>query len=170
MSGRAFEGGDAMKPVLLLSLALLLPAAGAAANDDPPPRKDGLWNLTIEGGAKPITVVMCVDAASEQKTLAKGRELMAGRCSKMEMHRSGNTFTQDSVCDLMGSKRISHSVTTLVDDATLATTTSIKYDPPKPGLRDQETKQTMKWVGPCGADLKPGQTIVNGKVITTPGN
>jgi hypothetical protein len=159
-----------MKPVLLLSLALLLPAATAAANDEPPLRKDGLWNLTIEGGAKPMTVVMCVDAASEQKTLAKARELMAGRCSKMEMHRSANTFTQDSVCDLMGSKRTSHSVTTMVDQDTLETTTSVKYDPPKPGLGDQETRHTMKWVGPCGADIKPGQTILNGKLITTPGN
>jgi hypothetical protein len=69
----------------------------------------------------------------------------------------------------MGAKQTAHSVTTLVDDETRMTVISSKYDPPKPYLSDHETKQSMKWVGPCGADVKPGQAMLNGKVVMVPG-
>jgi hypothetical protein len=156
------------KLIVLAALLMALPSF-ALANDDPPPRKPGLWEMTVEGGSKPMTVQSCVDAASEKKDLEKGKALLASTCSKVESHLSGDTYVPDTVCDLMGAKQTSHSVTT-ISDGLQVTVIDSKYDPPKPMLEGHQTKRTMKWIGACGTDMKPGQMKVDGSVMPAPSN
>ena len=143
-------------------------ASTAVANDDPPDRKPGLWEVVIEGGSEPIVTQTCVDAKSEAKALANGKAMLGGMCSRFESHLSGNTYTQDTVCGIMGSVQTTHTVMTIVGDEARETTINSKYDPPKMGMGTHQTKQTSKWIGQCGPDIKPGQVRMNGKIVAGP--
>jgi hypothetical protein len=145
--------------------ALLLPLLALPVRaDDPMPRKDGLWEGTMMGK----TMVMCVDAASEAAAYAKAKAMLAGMCSKRELHRTANGYVQDSVCDMMGSKQTSHQVTEFKGDSEYTAVTTMHYDPPFMGKTDDTLTQTAKWRGPCGADMKPGDVSINGRTVKAP--
>ena len=157
-----------MRRMLATALFAPLMATAAAANDDPPGRKPGLWEVAIERGAKIQTMQACVDAASEQAALVKGKQSLAEICSRFESHLDGNTYTQDTVCRLMGSVQTSRTVMTIVSDEARETVIASRYDPPMMGKETSQTKQTSRWLGPCGPDMKPGQIKVNGMIISGP--
>jgi len=157
-----------MRPVLAAALLVPLMVGAAAANDDPPDRKPGLWDVAIERGSKVQTMQACVDAASEKAALVKGKETLAGICSRFESHLDGNIYTQDTVCKLMGSVQTSRTVMTIVSDEQRETVITSKYAPPLMGKETSQTRQTSRWIGLCGPDLKPGQLRVNGQIISGP--
>src|SRR5579862_5916883 len=133
-----------------------------ARADDPPLRKPGLWEITTSMQGAPKTQ-MCVDAASEAKFNAMGAGTMKDTCSQFKSHRDGGVYTQDSVCKLMGSTLTSHTVMTSVSDAEYKVEVASHYDPPLMGKADSTTTIGGKWIGPCGADMKPGDMMVGGQ-------
>jgi len=143
----------------LIALAIAIPAVARA--DDPPSRKPGLWELATSMKDAPKTQ-MCVDATSEATFNAMGAGTMKETCSQVQGHRDGARYTQDSVCKLMGSTLTSHTVMTFVSDAEYTVEVASHYDPPLMGKADSTTTMNGKWIGPCGADMKPGDMMVNG--------
>ena len=135
---------------------------GLARADAPPTRKPGLWEITTSMKGAPTTQ-MCVDAASEATFNAMGAGTMKDTCSKFESHRDGGVYTQDTVCKLMGSTLTSHTVMTAIGDGAYTVEVASHYDPPLMGKTDTTTTIGGKWIGPCGADLKPGDMVINGK-------
>lgn len=156
----------ARSTALLLALALTPIAAHA---DESPLRKPGLWEVTSshEGGPTMPKAQMCLDAASQAQFNAKGKDTMKGfECSKRESHSDGKVFTSDSVCKIMGSTQTSHTVATTVSDDEYTVEISIHAEPPlKYGAADSKMTQHGKWLGPCKADMKPGDMIINGQKI-----
>ena len=147
----------------LVAAVLVVLPVGAFA-DEYPLRKPGLWEITMTGKEGPSMVTkMCVDAAFEADMLKKGEATKASICSRNEMHRSGNVYTADSVCRPMGSETTSHSVLTVTSDTSYTMTITSHHNPPMMGRADQEMTQAGKWLGPCGADMKPGDMIINGQ-------
>lgn len=157
-----------MRRMLAMALFVPLTVTAAAANDDPPGRKPGLWEVTIERGSKVQTMQACVDAASEAASLVKGKQTLAEICSRFESHLDGAVYTQDTACKLMGSVQTSRTVMTVVSDEARETVITSRYDPPMMGKASDQTKQTNRWLGPCGPDMKPGQLKANGMLISGP--
>ncbi len=147
---------------LIAALLAVLPVGAIA--DEYPPRKPGLWEITMTNkGDPPMVTQMCIDAASEAAMTKRGEATMARICSRNEVHRSGNVYTSDSVCHPVSSETTSHTVTTYHGDASYTVVSTIHHNPPLMGHADQEMSQEAKWLGPCGADMKPGDMIVNGQ-------
>jgi len=144
---------------LLGGCALL---ACADADEGPPPRKPGLWEMTMtpEAGASK-SMRLCVDEATEAQMMALG-PTKGENCKSHQAHREGATFVMDSVCEIMGSEQTSHSVTTYDGDGAYRTVIEAHYNPPFLGKAATTLTQTGKWLGDCGADLKPGEALVNG--------
>jgi hypothetical protein len=153
-----------------LSLAAPLFAIHTAAlADEVPARKPGLWEITTSGdGSAPDVSRLCLDAATESALMAKGKATISGICSRREIHRDGDVITEDSVCRPIKSETTSHTVTTLNGDVAYTTVITAHYNPPFMGHADSTTKQDAKWLGPCGADMKPGDILTHGQKLHLP--
>lgn len=148
---------------VLLTAALILPATTTRA-DEYPARKPGLWEITTDPkDPRPMVARLCIDAATEADLLKKGQATKAEICSRQDVHRTGNVLTVDSVCRPMSSEVTSRSVTTYTGDATYSTVITSHFNPPFMGKTDSITTQEAKWLGPCGADMQPGDMIVGGQ-------
>jgi hypothetical protein len=149
-----------------LTAVLLVPTVSLAA--DAPLRKSGLWEIrseTTAGGQKTpgMTMQMCIDQRQDDMTAdPRDREDVRQRCSKMDVKRSGNTMTIDSVCTHDGHTATGHTVITgnLVTDYRMESTT--RFEPPMNGMQTMSSTMAGKWLGPC----KPGQTHGS---VTMPG-
>ena len=148
-----------------LAAFLALFAASTARADDFPTRKPGLWEIATTIAGTPRTSRLCVDAASEAAMIKKGVATRKDVCTRQEIHRSGNVLTDDSVCRPMSSEVTAHSVTTFTGDTAYSTVVTARYNPPFMGKTDTTTTQEAKWLGPCGADMKPGDMLVNGRIV-----
>ena len=80
------------------------------------------------------------------------------------MQKSGNTVTIDSICTTPRGTVTSHVVLTgSFDSAYTMTVTAQGTGLPNGG---NTTTMTVKWLGPCAADQKPGDMIMpNGMKI-----
>jgi hypothetical protein len=152
-----------------IAVALLLALAGAGGSaraDEFPARKPGLWEVTTSGaGPRTRVVRLCLDVATEAEMIRKGLETRREICSRSEVKRSGATITDDSVCKPMSSQVTAHAVTTLDGDGSYSTVINTQYDPPFMGRTTSTTTQTGKWLGACGADLQPGEALVDGQKL-----
>jgi hypothetical protein len=163
-------------PVLVASaaaaLAALLPAVAAAQ----PMRKDGLWEMTMRMSApvpSTVTTRQCTDSSHEKGGAAfrnngpqaAGVDCKAGPVGPVP----GGGWTYSSTCTMRG--------------MTMATTGMARGDfktgyhmesttrmTPAPMPQMAETKMVMdaKWLGPCPADMKPGDVVMNGRKISRP--
>lgn len=156
--------------VVLTLAAPLFVLAPAAHAEDIPARKPGLWEITMNvGEATPRVVRYCIDAATDAAMRDMGQATTDSICRRHDVHRDGATLTNDSVCRIGSSEVTSHSVTTFTADTSYILVMKSHYDPPtKAGLADTTTTQNAKWVGPCGADMKPGDMIVQGMKMHIP--
>jgi hypothetical protein len=147
-------------------LALALAPTAAAADDDPPLRKPGLWEVTTtrEGGAAMPKAQMCTDASTQAQWNGMGKGMRKEMdCSKREAHRAGAVFTMDSVCKFMGSTQTTHVVVTSVSENEYTMEMAMHADPPrKYGKPDTKMAQRGQWLGPCPADMKPGDMKISG--------
>ena len=147
------------------ALCLLLCASPALAAELPA-RKAGLWELkmTLEGrGVAMPSIQHCIDAATDRQMNSMGGNGRAEQCSKKDVQVSGNTVTVDSVCEIgTGMTATSHAVITGdFNSAYVVKVNSRRAGGPAgvPG----ETNMTIeaKWLGPCKADQKPGDIVMN---------
>ena len=75
-------------------------------------------------------------------------------------------LTTDSVCNLMGFDKSSHGVMNFDGDTAYTLTTTARDNAAKAGRPDERFVQIGRWLGECGADLKPGEMLVAGKKMS----
>ena len=157
-----------------LAAACLAPSAVLAA--DAPLRKSGLWEIRTETsvggqqGVVPVTMQMCIDQRQDDMTAdSRDREDVRKRCSKMDVKRSGNTTTIDSVCKHDGHTATGHTVITgnLATDYRMQSTT--RFDPPMNGIQTMSSTMTGKWIGPCKPGQQHGSVTMSGMPGMGPG-
>jgi hypothetical protein len=156
----------------LPALVVLLVSSAAYAAMDIPARKAGLWQMTMnfEGGRIPQqSMKQCIDAATDKMMNSMGGQMSKESCSKQDMQRVGNTIVVDSVCKSpMGGTNVAHAVVT--GDFNSAYTVKVESKQEggqaRPGMPPGGGAMKMtidaKWLGPCAADQKPGDMIING--------
>ncbi|AMM24413.1 DUF3617 domain-containing protein [Variovorax sp. PAMC 28711] len=152
---------------LAFVLPCLLAGASAALAADYPPRKPGLWELktTSVGDTNPSqTVQQCIDARTDQalRDLGQGASKMA--CAKNDLRNEGGKLVLDSVCNLGPSTATTHAVMTGDLSSAYRMESTSTYKPPFMGKNEGKMTLDAKWIGPCKADQKPGDTVMPGGV------
>lgn len=169
-------------PLSLLVLSFALPAAA----QDLPPRKPGLWDmqLTFERGHKPYAVKHCVDPATDLALSPLAFPVVyappppgypiTNRCSPLNVNRLGADLTVEWTCHsssetttrgvISGSldSRYAIVMTSRVRDASGGRVTLGPGGPTyTSGPFDEHSSSTLEatWLGPCGADQRPGDII-----------
>ncbi len=142
----------------LCSLACLSTTAKA---DDYPARKAGLWEISMTVAGSPRQTKFCIDAATDAAMYQAGMENSGIACSRRDIVRSGPTVTIDAVCT-MGQRTITtHMTTVFAGDTAYRTENKSRIEPPiVAGRPDSTTTQDAKWVGPCPADMLPGDMLM----------
>jgi hypothetical protein len=141
-----------------IAIAIVMAQAYSACALELPGRKAGLWEISTTGiGNQGVTLQQCVDAATDRALQTRGGALPQRDCSKEDMQKSGNTITVDTVCTVAGKTRTSHVVVTGSFDSgyTMTVTGQTEGQPARPPVTI-----SAKWLGPCAADQKPGDTIM----------
>ena len=134
-----------------------------------PRRKSGLWEMAMDTSGGPgvrMTAQMCVDAATDKDMGWHGPRSQSKNCSKTEFHPGLGGATFDSVCK-MGSRTVtSHGVVKGDFDKAYDVDVTTHIDPPQAGVgADMKMSMKARWLGPCPANLKPGQVSVGGMHI-----
>ena len=132
-----------------------------------PHLKPGLWVYVRTNSAfnqgEPFTTRICVDASTDQAT----SEWMAGTkaeklCTK-DAQLVGNKVIVNSLCSQIrphvNGRIIGHDVTTFYGDRSTHSEFEAHYRPPWPFLSDNRATSDGKWVGPCPADMAPGDVV-----------
>jgi hypothetical protein len=156
-----------LKTLFIVSAALAGPIALAASVEDLPRRKPGLWETIItpgEGQRPPITNRMCLDAETDRDLIRFGMGAASEVCSKQDLSISGNVATIDAVCQLGPSKQTTRSTITYTGNTAYRTQVKSHFDPPFLGKTDSSTSTEAKWMGPCPADMKPGDMVMGNGV------
>jgi hypothetical protein len=152
--------------ICLATLALLGAASWSVAYaQDFPPRKPGLWQIDMAIPAAPglQQMKMCIDSGTDAEMYKMGMSAARAACDKPSINRSGSTVTIDSACKMGETRMTTHAVTKFTGDTAYRTEADTKMDPPMPGRGQSKVTQEGKWVGPCPADMTPGDvTMGNG--------
>ena len=128
-----------------------------------PVRKAGLWEMTTTSSGRTVPIKQCVDAATDQAMQENAGPTPQRSCSKRDEQKSGDTTTVDSVCTIAGKTLTHHMVITGSFDSAYTMTITTQGDG-IPAARNITI--VAKWVGPCAADQKPGDMIMqNGTKI-----
>jgi Protein of unknown function (DUF3617) len=132
-------------------------SVAAAAGAELPARKAGLWQVdTAMAAGKSVSIKQCVDAQTDQTMQANAGAASQRDCSKREVQKSGDTITIDSVCTIAGKTRTAHAVITGDFSSAYNMTITSQGD----GGAQRTVTTSAKWIGPCAADQKPGDTIM----------
>jgi hypothetical protein len=169
----------ASSPIAFASLAavaaVLIPSL-ACAQGGVPQRRDGLWEMTIQMSA-PVQTTMtsrqCTDATQEKggavfngnTPRASGVDCKAGT----PLPAVGGGWSYSTVCH-MRNMTMTTSGTARGDFKTGYHIDSVTRMSPAPMPQMAESHMVMdaKWVGPCPADMKPGDVEMNGRRISRP--
>jgi len=137
-----------------------------------PARKPGQWEIKMvpetPGSMPDMTIVACVDAASDAEMMRAGLSMTKEMCAKQEMKREGDAIVIDTTCKIGPMETTSHSVITGDFDSayTVVTTTeSAGAVPPMPHA--SAMKQEARWVSAdCSDGLEPGDMLMPGGMKT----
>jgi hypothetical protein len=154
--------------------AVLIPTVSTAQGM--PQRKEGLWEMTMQMSA-PVKTTMtsrqCTDAAQEKggavfnssTPLTSGADCKAGA----PLPAAGGGWSYSTTCH-MKSMTMTTNGTVRGDFRTGYHMDSVTRMSPAPIPQMAETHMVMdaKWVGPCPADMKPGDIDMNGRRISRP--
>ena len=156
-----------MRLPILLTAALL---AAPAAAQDLPKMKTGLWETTSstasQKGAPPHVSksTMCINDAVQKEIMAFNQG-MGAQCSKLSTRRDGNKFIGEAECAFGNSVMKSQSVSTFVNDASYRVESRATFTPPMGGMSESSSSQEGKYVGPCPANMKPGDMTIAGRTM-----
>jgi hypothetical protein len=145
---------------LAAAAACLLPLIAAAA--DLPKRKPGLWEIATEISMMPgqkMLARQCIDEHTDADLLARSSAQRA-QCSPPQISRTGGGFVVDLSCKVQHSTATTHGVFTGSFETSYAGRLETTYAPPLHGMAATTTALEAKWVGPCAAGQKPGDTEV----------
>jgi hypothetical protein len=152
-----------MMPVALRSAWFLVIAATVASMparaDEQPHRRAGLWEVTRTGvdvNNPARTTRVCIDPGTEATLRDIGASFALSTCSSTDIHSSQSMVTADAICELGGSHATSHTVITFAGDMAYSQVSTTQLDPPLYGRSEVTTAVEGKWLGPCDADMRPG--------------
>ncbi len=154
---------------LSIFLCLLVPFASFSA--DYPQRKAGLWEIqnSMEGMPAGQTIRQCVNPEMDKKMIEMGsnmNEQMGADCSKVEFRKEGKNYVSETDCNMGGMRMISKSVFSGDFNKNYTGVTTVSFEPPVMGMKNQKMKQTARWVGACEPGQKPGDIIMpNGQKL-----
>jgi hypothetical protein len=144
---------------------LVLIYATPALAAELPSRKPGLWEVktSIDNHDTAALVVrQCIDATTDQMMQSSAGPFDLAACPKRDVQRSANSMTIVSTCTVGGKKAEAQSIVTgNFDSAYTMTVTAQSEDLPGGTMI---MKMAAKWLGPCAADQKPGDTIMGNGV------
>lgn len=167
-------------PFTLLSLAagLCCPllAVGPAMADDVslPALRTGLWERSMTNGDSPANASKsCMDQATEEKMLKVGMDKIKAMGGTSSFSGGDGQYQMKSSVVVQGHTMTMVDNIHVIDDTKIETVTRIHTDPPMAEGQspDREITANSNWVGPCPADMLPGDTVVNGRkfnVLTDP--
>jgi hypothetical protein len=150
----------------VLPVLLFAAVASSTFAADAPKRKAGLWEITqnIEGtplGAMP-PIQQCIDARTDDLMQQQGRSMAKTNCSQSDVKRDGNRVVVHTACKVGASTATSDGVFTGDFDSNYHADLKTKYSPPFQGIAELAMTIDAKWLGPCGADMKPGDISIGG--------
>ncbi|HEY4124230.1 MAG TPA: DUF3617 family protein [Rhizomicrobium sp.] len=143
-------------------------SAAQALPMDFPARRAGLWDVTVNMQSMKIparTNKMCIDAATDAKLMNLGVASKEAKCTSMNISGMGSTRVVDSVCHLNGGEQKNHIVMTYSGNSAYHMDMQSQFSPPIAGKSQSHITQDAKWIGPCPADMKPGDMMINGMKI-----
>jgi len=143
--------------------ALACATCSTAHAADFPPRKAGLWQIemTMPGRQMPPrNIKTCLDPSTDAQMQQLATNASKGMCNPPQINRNGSTVIVDSVCKMGSSQMTTHSVTLFVGDTSYHTDITTKFEPPMAGRDTGAMAQDAKWVGPCPADMQPGDVVM----------
>jgi hypothetical protein len=151
----------AIRGIALLCVAMTC-SAGIVLSDELPHRRPGLWEIThsnVDANNPARTSKICIDAATETMLRDMGASVAKSICSKAAVSVSGNAVSVESVCQLDHSRVTNHTVITFTSDTTYHHVAATHFDPPLFGRADSTSEMDGRWLGPCAADMRPGDVI-----------
>ncbi len=150
-------------PFAIATIACLTPHLALA--ETPPARASGLWetSISMDSGMPNQKIKECVDQATDAemfKSAMDASKAMGGTCSKNSFKRTTSGFESESVCTVAGSTISSKG--TFTGDFSSGYTGEVvtTHTPPLFGNGGSKTTFSAKHLGPCGADMKPGDIIM----------
>jgi hypothetical protein len=150
-------------PLTLVTVLFLAPRL--AIGDTIPSRTSGLWETSISmgNGIPNQTIKECVDQSTDAEGLKTGTEMpqaMGGTCSKNTFKRTSSGFESESECTIGGSTISSKGTFTGDFASSYKGEVVTTHSPPIFGNGGSKTVITAKHLGPCAADMKPGDLIM----------
>ena len=149
------------------ALLFALPALAASA-EEPGTRKAGLWEVNVQnsfGGPEIITMQHCTDEATDREAQSIFAPRRKETCPKRDSQKTATAtgYIINSVCSGAGTPITSHSVFTgdFNSAYTMKTVSHHEGGPANPP-RNVTITIEAKWLGPCKADQKPGDSWVGG--------
>jgi len=159
---------------LLFSCAAIFILLGDA---EWPLMKDGLWSIhtvstMMREGAQAktfeVTVSRCRTQASDTQVPASAPP--AKDCKVISKSSRDATHNSEMQCTINGSTVKVKETVTMKGDNEANTITEFTFDPPNSGLSGMNIVADMKYLGPCPAEMQPGDTVMpDGKVVHPPG-
>jgi hypothetical protein len=153
------------------ALLFALPALDASG-EELRARKAGLWEMTVlmSNSEPAVTMQNCTDETTDEETKSLFAPFAKQVCPKKDVLQKTATATGyviDSVCSGVGTPTTSHTeFTGDYNSAYTMKTISHRERGPANPPRDVTITIEAKWLGPCKADQKPGDTWVGGYKLT----
>jgi hypothetical protein len=105
------------------------------------------------------TTQICIDRETEAALRDIGASFARSTCGSTEIHASPSQVTADAICELGGSRTTTHTVISFSGDTAYHQVSTTQVDPPLFGRTEVTTEMEGKWIGPCTADMRPGDMI-----------
>jgi hypothetical protein len=156
------------RPALLVTALIAWSGIAQADGIKPPPTKEGLWethSTQVQQGktVSDSSVKMCQSNDITKSMQSKAEELRKkNECTTTVTQPSPNTYVEESHCAKgLNAGSVTKVVYTHQGDTASHTEMHISTD-------KSETVMIMdaKYVGSCPAGMKPGDLMINGKVIS----
>ena len=171
MAGLALSGCGKGGNSTAAKTAAAVPAPASAPAAARPVRKAGLWEQTTEFGQVKQASRICLDAATDAEMGLQAKPADSP-CSQSEVKPVAGGWEFAATCDLgEAGKMVSHGVATgdfgSAYRVEVESTTTGAAAPQMNGVR--KFAIAAKWLGPCPADMKPGDIVLAGGMRITPG-
>lgn len=153
--------------------AALLPSLASAQGM--PMRRDGLWETTMKMSA-PVPMTMtsrqCTDAAEEKAGAAfrnNGPQQAGVDCKAGPGGPVPGGWRYSMTCKMQNMTMTTNGMARGDFKTGYHMESTTRMTPaPMPQMATTTMVMDARWIGPCPADMKPGDTIVNGRKIPKP--
>jgi hypothetical protein len=137
---------------------------GAVPADNPPPMKEGLWEIhtrTVDIPSKQTTErveKLCRSHAYDDYTHAAAQK-RESNCKTVSKSTTSSVTTTETDCTVGSTTIRTKGILTMTGDTAARTEGTATYTPPIGGKTGMTLVSEQKYVGPCPADMQPGDAI-----------